>query len=151
MITPDERARLEKAADSRGSIRQRLLRLRDRRWSRPIRPVIAFQIVEHYEESAPSLSPLRVEADGDAGRTLLLKRIEQLEARIKELQAELRKAQASINVEVDLSDVESAAQDASEDPDEIWRRARRDPKSPEAYRAHQSRVRRAPRSRSPIL
>jgi len=81
------------------------------------------------------LSPLRVEADGDAGRTLLLKRIEQLEARVKELETELRKAQASINVEVDLSDVESAAQDASEDPDEIWRRARRDPKSPEAYRA----------------
>src|SRR4051794_26410555 len=93
------------------------------------------QIVEHYEESAPSLAPLRVQADGDAGKTLLLKQIEQLEARVKQLESELRKAQASINVEVDLSEVESAAQDASEDADEIWRRVRRNPKNVEGYRA----------------
>jgi hypothetical protein len=54
---------------------------------------------------------------------------------VRELEAELRRAQASINIEVDLSDVESAAHDASEDPDEIWRHARRDPKNPEPYRA----------------
>ena len=47
------------------------------------------------------------------GRTLLLKRVEQLEARVKELEGELRRAQASINIEVDLSEVETAAQDAS--------------------------------------
>jgi hypothetical protein len=134
VITPEERARLEKAADNLGLDPQRLLRLE-------MAMVAAYQtrhrvqIIEHYEESAPSLSPLRVEADGDAGRTLLLKRIEQLEARVLELETELRRAQASINVEVDLSEVESAAEDAGEDPDEIWRRARRDPKNPDAYRA----------------
>jgi hypothetical protein len=133
VITPEERARLEKAADNLGLDPQRLLRL-EQAMVAAYQTRHRVQIIEHYEESAPSLAPLRVEADGDAGRTLLLKRIEQLEARVRELETALRKAEASINVEVDLSDVESAAHDASEDPDEIWRRARRDPKSPEAYR-----------------
>ncbi len=134
VITPEERLRLEKAADNLGLDPQRLLRL-EQAMVAAYQTRHRVQIIEHYEEGAPSLSPLRVEADGDAGRTLLLKRIEQLEARVKELEGELRKAHASINVEVDLSDFESAAQDASEDPEEIWRRARRDPKNPESYRA----------------
>lgn len=134
VITPEERSRLEKAADNLGLDPMRLVRL-EQAMVAAYQTRHRVQIVEHYEESAPSLSPLRVEADGDAGRTLLLKRIELLEARVKELEAELRKASASINVEVDLSEVESAALDASEDPDEIWRRVRRDPKSPEGYRA----------------
>jgi hypothetical protein len=134
VITPDERQRLEKAADNLGLDPQRLLRL-EQAMVAAYQTRHRVQIVEHYEEAAPSLSPLRVQADGDAGRTLLLKQIEQLEARVKQLESELRKAQASINVEVDLSEVESAAQDASEDVDEIWRRVRRDPKSPEGYRA----------------
>jgi hypothetical protein len=92
------------------------------------------QIVEHYEEAAPSLSPLRVEAEGDAGRALLLKRVEVLEARVKELEEELRRAQAAVNVEVDLSDLEEHAEDASEDPDEVWRRLRRNPTSADGYR-----------------
>ena len=134
VITPEERTRLEKAADNLGLEPQRLVRL-EQAMVAAYQTRHRVQIVEHYEESAPSLSPLRVEADGDAGRTLLLKRIELLEARVKDLEGELRKAQASINVEVDLSDFESAVQDASEDPEEIWRRARRDPKDPAAYRA----------------
>ena len=134
VITPEERSRLEKAADNLGLDPQRLLRL-EQAMVAAYQTRHRVQIIEHYEEGAPSLSPLRVEADGDAGRTLLLKRIEQLEARVKELEGELRKAHASINVEVDLSDFESAAQDASEDPEEIWRRVRRDPKNPEGYRA----------------
>ncbi|MEP7052442.1 MAG: hypothetical protein ABJB12_18895 [Pseudomonadota bacterium] len=134
VITPDERTRLEKAADNLGLDRQRLLRL-EQAMVGAYQTRHRVQIVEHFEESAPSLSPLRVEADGDAGRMLLLKRIEQLEARVKELEAELRRAQASINVEVDLSEVETAAQDASEDPEDIWRRVRRDPTSPDGYRA----------------
>jgi len=134
VITPDERSRLEKAADNLGLDPQRLLRL-EQAMVLSYQTRHRVQIIEHYEDSAPSLSPLRVQADGDAGRTLLLKRIEQLEARVKELEGELRKAHASINVEVDLSEVESAALDASEDADEIWRRVRRDPKSPDGYRA----------------
>src|SRR4030095_9708211 len=91
--------------------------------------------IEHYEEPAASLAPIQVEAAGDAGKTVLLKRVEQLEARVRELEEELRRAQAAINVEVDLTGLESAAEAASEDPDDAWRRIRRDPTRREPLRS----------------
>jgi hypothetical protein len=133
IITADERARLEKAAQNLGLDRGRLARLEQAM-------VAAYQtrhkveIVEHYEEPAASLAPLRVQADGDAGRALLLKRIEQLEGRVAELEGELRRAQASINVEVDLSGLEAEAARATEDPDDCWRRIRRNPTDVQAHR-----------------
>ncbi len=134
VITADERSRLEKAADNLGLDRGRLLRLEQAM-------VAAYEmrhrvrIIEHYEEPAQSLAPLDVQASGDPGRALLLKRIEQLEARVVELEAELRRAQANINVEVDLSDLESTVEAASEDPEEWWRRVRRDPTNADALRS----------------
>ncbi|HEY6557135.1 MAG TPA: hypothetical protein VI072_07670 [Polyangiaceae bacterium] len=134
VITADERARLEKAADNLGLDRQRLLRLEQAMLAAyQIRHKV--RIVEHYEEPAGSLAPLQVEAAGDAGRALLLKRIEQLEGRVAELETELRRAQASINVEVDLSDVEAAASRSEEDPEECWRSLRRNPTRPDPLRA----------------
>jgi hypothetical protein len=133
VITAEERSRLEKAADNLGLDRSRLFKL-EQAMVAAYQSRHRVQIVEHYEDAAPSLSPLRVEAEGDAGRTLLLKRVEQLEARVKELEEELRRAQAAVNVEVDLTDLESSAEDASEDPDEVWRRLRRNPTSVEGYR-----------------
>jgi hypothetical protein len=128
IITAEERARLEKAAANLGIDRQRLLRLEQAM-------VAAYQtrhhvrIIEEYEEAVPSLAPLRVEAEGDAGRALLLKRVEQLE------EAELKRAQAAINVEIDLSGLEDDAARATEDPDDVWRRIRRNPTDTEAHRA----------------
>ncbi|HYQ14525.1 MAG TPA: hypothetical protein VEQ58_02170, partial [Polyangiaceae bacterium] len=133
VITADERVRLEKAADNLGLDRSRLFKL-EQAMVAAYQSRHRVQIVEHYEEAAESLAPLRVQADGDAGRALLLKRVELLEARVKELEEELRRAQAAVNVEVDLSDLESSIEDASEDPDEVWRRLRRNPASPEGYR-----------------
>ena len=133
IITAEERARLERAAANLGIDRERLFRLEQAM-------VAAYQtrhrvrIVEHYEEPAASLAPLRVEADGDAGRALLLKRVEQLETRVRELEEELRRAQAAINVEIDLSELDDAAATASEDPEEVWRRVRRNPTDAAAQR-----------------
>jgi hypothetical protein len=134
VITAEERERLEKAADNLGLDRMRLLKLEQ--------AIIAayetrhrVRIIEHYEEPAQSLAPIQVEAAGDAGRTLLLKRVEQLEARVRELEEELRRAQAAINVEVDLTDLEHSADVATEDPEEAWRRVRRDPTKIEPVRA----------------
>jgi len=125
VITSDERARLERAADNLGLDRVRLLRLEQAMMAaHSARHQV--EIIEQYEEPR-SLAPLKVEAEGDSGRALLLKRIAQLETRVAELEAELRRAQAAVNVEVDLSPVESAAATASEDPEEVWRRLRRDP------------------------
>ena len=134
VITAEERARLDKAADNLGLDHSRLLRLEQAM-------VAAYEsrhrvrIIERYEEPAASLAPLQVDAAGDAGRTLLLKRIEQLEGRIAQLEEELRRAQAAINVEVDLSDLDAAADAATEDPEELWRRVRRNPESSDALRA----------------
>lgn len=134
VITADERVRLDKAADNLGLDRSRLLRLEQAM-------VAAYEtrhrvrIVERFEEPAQSLAPLQVEASGDPGRTLLLKRIEQLEARIAELEEEVRRAQAHINVEVDLTDMETEVEVAQEDPDQAFRRVRRDPTHADALRA----------------
>ena len=133
IITSDERARLEKAAENLGIDRERLLRL-EQAMVAAYETRHRVQIVEQYEEPAASLSPLRVEAEGDAGRTLLLKRIEVLQARVQELEAELRRAQSAINVEVDLSGLESEAASASEDPDDLWRHIRRNPTDAAPYR-----------------
>ncbi len=133
VITAEERSQLEKAADNLGLDRSRLLRL-EQAMVAAYQSRHRVQIVEHYEEPGASLSPLRVEAQGDSGRILLLKRIEKLELRVKELEEELLRAQAAVNVEVDLTDLESAADDASEDPEEVWRRLRRNPTAPDGYR-----------------
>lgn len=142
VITSDERARLEQAADNLGLNPRRLLEL-EQAMLRAYESRHAVRIVEHYQEGPSSLAPLQVAADGDAGRALLLKRIEQLEARVQELEQELRLAQAQINVEVDLTDLEVTAEDAAEEPDVLWRRVRRDPTQPShlraLHRAHQAR------------
>jgi len=133
VITAEERARLEKAAHNLGLDRGRLARL-EQAMMAAYQTRHHVKIVEHFEEPAASLSPLRVEAEGDAGRALLLKRIEQLEARVVELEEELVRAQSAINVEVDLSGLEADAAAASEDPDDYWRRIRRNPTDADAHR-----------------
>lgn len=140
VITAEERAQLDRAADNLGLDRQRLYKLETAM-------VAAYQrhhrveVIEH-DEPAQSLSPIRIEAAGDPAKVLLLKRIENLEARIAELEEELKHAQANVNVEVDLSDIGAA--DDSEDPDECWRRVRRDPTNADSvralYRAYQGRA-----------
>jgi len=134
IITTEERERLDRAADNMGLDRRRLLRL-EQAMMAAYESHHRVRIVEHFEEPAASLAPIQVEAGGDAGRALLIKRIEQLEARIRDLEEELKRAQAAINVEVDLSELDSAAADASEDPDEVWRTIRRDPLNTKSVRA----------------
>ncbi len=136
VITAEERARLERAADNLGVDRSRLFKLEQAM-------VAAYEshhrvrIVEHYEEAPQSLAPIQVEAEGDAARTVLLKRVEQLEARVRELEEELRVAQSQINVEVDLSSLDAAADEsveaAEQDTEALWRRVRRNPTEPSNY------------------
>src|SRR5258706_8690418 len=64
VITPEERMRLEKAADNLGLDRSRLFKL-EQAMVAAYQSRHRVQIVEHYEDAAPSLSPLRVAAEGD--------------------------------------------------------------------------------------
>src|SRR5262245_22336834 len=132
IITSEERAKLERAADNLGLDRQRLFRL-EQAMVAAYESKNKVRVVEHYEEEARSLAPVQIEAAGDTGRALLQKRIEQLEARVRELEDELRDARAHINIEVDLTGLDDDAEDASEDTDEWERRSRREPTKPEPY------------------
>lgn len=133
VITSEERERLEKAADNLGLDRRRLLRL-EQAMVASYETKNRVRVIEHYEEPAASLAPIQISEAGDTGRALLQKRIDQLEARVRELEEELKIARANVNVEVDLSDLETSAEVATEDPEEWWRRLRRDPLKAEAYR-----------------
>jgi hypothetical protein len=133
IITNEERERLEKAADNLGLDRRRLLRL-EQAMVASFETRNRVRVIEHFEEPARTLAPIEIAQAGDTGRALLEKRVEQLEARIRELEDELRVARANVNVEVDLSDLDAAAEDATEDPDEWWRRIRRDPLKAEGYK-----------------
>ncbi len=131
VITAEERAQLERAADNLGLDPQRLMRLEQ--------AMIAahethhrVRIVEQYEQPQSLVIPVPDTSAPESGA--LLQRIRELEMRVQELEEELRRAQAAINVEVDLSDIESAADAATEEPEDCWRRARRDPLNPAPYR-----------------
>ncbi|HEX4473740.1 MAG TPA: hypothetical protein VH142_01610 [Polyangiaceae bacterium] len=132
VITTEERVRLERAADNLGLDPSRLYRL-EQAMVASYETKNRVRVVEHYEEPAASLSPIQIEAAGDAGRIVLQKRIETLEARVHELEEELRVARAQVNVEVDLTELEDQVEDAEEDAEEWWRRLKRDPMKPEAY------------------
>ena len=133
VITPEERERLEKAADNLGLEPKRLLRLEEAMVA-SYEMKNRVRVIERYEEPQ-SLSPINVAEAGDAGRTVLQKRIQVLEARVKELEEELSNARAHISVEVDVSGFERVAEDASEDPEDYYRQIRRDPLKPEPYHA----------------
>jgi hypothetical protein len=133
VITGEERERLEKAADNLGLDRRRLLRL-EQAMVASYETKNRVRVIEHFEEPAASLAPIQIAEAGDTGRALLQKRIDQLEARVRELEEELKVARANVNVEVDLSDLETSVDVATEDPDDWWRRLRRDPLVVEPYR-----------------
>lgn len=134
VITTEERAHLDRAADNLGLDRGRLLQL-EQAMMAAYETHHKVRIVEQYEDPAASLAPLDLDAAGDAGRELMVKRIQQLEARVRQLEEELRRAQANINVEVDLTQLDIEAAAAAEDPDECWRHVRRDPLNLDALRS----------------
>ncbi|HEU4405094.1 MAG TPA: hypothetical protein VFS43_07365 [Polyangiaceae bacterium] len=141
VITADERARLERAAESLGLDRERIGRLEQAlgaAYEARHRVRIRELVPDEAEAPPPaSLAPLAPATDA---RTLALeRRIAQLEGRIQELERELDEARAHVAVEVDLSDVGSAkaegARPADEDPVDLQRRLRRDPHDLDALHA----------------
>ena len=150
VITPDERARLEQAADALGLDRGRLLQLeqaltaayegRRRVRVREIgagagEPVLADAPVADTSPAVASQAPLGAAAEMRA--QALERRVIVLEARIAELEAELEEVRAEAAVEVDLSGVasSSAPAAASDDPEELLRRLRPDPRDTGVLRA----------------
>lgn len=137
IITAEERSRLEKVADNLGLDRGRLRRLEEAM-------VAAYQarhrvrVVERFEEPAASLAiappPPPAATSHDENAKALATEVARLRARVAELEEELRRARAAVNVEVDLGDLESTVEASTEDPEERWKRVRRDPTDHKAIR-----------------
>jgi hypothetical protein len=141
-ITVEERQQLDRAALELGLDVGRLRRLEEAM-------VAAYQarhrvrVVERFEEHRASAVPWNLTPESTPPPADLVAEVERLRARVAELEEELRRAQAAINVEVDLSGLEALAETTTEDPDEQWKRVRRDPTDAEAlrqlYRIHAAR------------
>jgi len=129
VITTEERMVLERAAARMGLDQERLSRLE-------LAMLAAYEahhrvrVVEHHERHT---TPPAASTDAQ-DRMALLARIYELENRIYELEEELRRAQSSINVEIDLSDIETSEPASSDDVENAWRKVRRDPVNPDALR-----------------
>jgi uncharacterized coiled-coil protein SlyX len=134
VITVEERQKLDKMADSLGLDRTRLRKLEtalQAAYEARNRVVIRDMSVE--EEPRASLVPLEPATDQ---RTLALeRRVKFLEGRIAELERDLEEARAHVSVEVDFSDVASKGDIPDDDPVELARRVRHDPRDVETLRA----------------
>ncbi len=128
VITTDERARLEKAANAFGLDRDRVFALEralTAAWEGRHR--IAIQelpaVGTPVEEPAASLRPLQAENDPQV--KALRRRIAELESQVALLAAELEEAKSHIAVEVDFSDL-SKTDIPKDSPDDLHRRIRHD-------------------------
>jgi hypothetical protein len=146
VITAEERAELERAADALGLDRGRLQQL-ERALTAAYearRRVRVLEIGAEAPSPVPADAPRATDAElapvapaADLHIKALERRVQALEARIVELEAEIEELRAQEAVEVDLSGVApvSSPLDAGHDPEEILRRLRPDPRDPDLLRA----------------
>lgn len=165
IITAEERAQLDRAADAMGLDRQRLARLEQalqaayearhqikiRDLSADAEPLPSLRLSDQAPISGPVPSLQVPTASAHEQEVFGLKRrIASLEARIVELERELDEARAHAAALVDLSDASGVPSSAlSDDPADLQRRLRADAHDLEALRAlHRHWVRRADLDRS---
>jgi hypothetical protein len=136
VITLEERARLDKAADALGLDRMRLRSLEEALQA-------AYEARHHVrvrevaDEEAPAASiVLTPHADQDPRVAALELRVRDLQAQVAELTKELAVARSQVAVEVDLSNLASptAATETSESADDLARRLRGDPRDAASLR-----------------
>jgi hypothetical protein len=139
VITIEERARLERAADELGLDGERLLSL-ERALTAAYEARRRVRVREIGAPPAAVDALAATEPDGQAvdGRVeALTRRVLALEARIADLMAELEDARSQAAVEVDLSGVASSESPALDldDPESLLKRLRPDPRDVELLRA----------------
>jgi hypothetical protein len=131
VITLEERARLNKAADALGLDRARLRRLEEAlEAAYEARHRVRVREIAD-EEEPPASIVLTPEQAKDPRVAVLERRVAQLEALVTELTAELEQARSQVAVEVDLSNIAAPAPAATaveEDAEELARRVRSDPR-----------------------
>jgi hypothetical protein len=139
IITADERARLDRMADSLGLDRARLRRLEQAlqaAYEGQRRVTIHEEVIPEAFEERESLSP--VEPATDARTLALQRRIVTLEAKVQELEAALAQAESQLSVEVDFSGVSNVTggEDRAEiDIADVERHVQHDPRDEANVRA----------------
>ncbi len=129
IITQEERNQLDKMADRLGLDRQRLRRLESAlQAAYEARHRIVIKDLSFDENEAPPATIMPLEAPTDQRTLALERRVKFLEARVEELERELEEARLSIAVEVDFSDVAAKKDIPDDDPAELARRVRHDPR-----------------------
>jgi hypothetical protein len=130
IITQDERNQLDKMADSLGLDKARLRRLEQAlQAAYEARNRIVIKDLS-MDDSPPPATIMPLEPVTDQRSLALERRIKFLESRISELEKELEVARSHMSVEVDFSDhaVAPAKEVPEEDPTELARRVRHDPR-----------------------
>ena len=145
VITPEERAKLDRAAGQLGLDRARVSTLERALTSAyEARRKVRVHEIPNEDDVVTSAPPLRreesapeIELAEDPRVEALTRRVQELEARVAELEAELAEARAEAAAEVDVSGTQAAAIPAAEvdDPEELCRRLRPDPRDAELLRA----------------
>lgn len=127
IITSEERAQLQTAAERMGLDRERLEHL-ERAMLAAYEMHHRVRVVEHHERQ--SIAPAAEAADDD--RVALLLRVRELESRVRELEDEVQRLEANISVEIDVGLTEVDEATSEHDIEGAWRRVRRDPTNPDA-------------------
>src|SRR5262249_27625591 len=121
VITLEERARLDKAADALGLDRQRLRKLEEAlQAAYEARHHVRVREMADEEDAAPPASiVVRPEAAQDPRMLALEIQVAKLTARVAELERELAEAHEREAVEVDLSEMPATVEAVEETPDEL--------------------------------
>ncbi len=127
VITSEERAQLQTAAERLGLDGERLAQLEQAMLS-AYEAHHRVRVVEHHERQ--SIAPA-ADSTGDDRVSLLLK-IRELESRVRELEAEVQRLEANISVEIDVGPIDGGEPPAERDVEAAWRRVRRDPTNSDA-------------------
>jgi hypothetical protein len=141
VITPEERARLDRAADALGLDRARLLQLEQALAAayEARRRVRVRELAPEATDQVPAGAPAATapEAAAELRAQAMERRVRALEARVAELERENEELRAQAAVEVDLSGVAPISQPGAEsdDPEELLRRLRPDPRDTSVLRA----------------
>lgn len=135
IITSEERAELDKMADSLGLDRTRLRRL-EQALQGAYEAHHRVSIREVGDDAAmPRQSLVPLEPAVDARTQALERRVAFLEARVVELERDLEEARAHVHVEVDLSDLGAPGAATDDDAATLMRRVRQNPRDAEALHA----------------
>jgi hypothetical protein len=135
VITPEERTRLNRAADSLGLDRANLRRLEEALQA-AYEARNRTRVREMGDEDAPQSLVIAPEAAKDPRVVALELRVAQLEAQVVALSKELQRARSQVAVEVDLSQMPSGVVGGpQETPEELLRRIRSDPRDVASLRS----------------